>query len=135
MAAFTRTALRISGRFSSAAFLEPMLAWSRFIFIATLTNRCSVSITAKNLMMLAASISPSSRSSESASLLLNSLASRIEQGLPTHGPLGGKVEASGLRSRPLFLCSFALALPFLLSFLQFLFGDSKNLPHYSVEFL
>ncbi len=55
----------------------------------------------------------------SASRSLNSLASRIEQGLPRHGPLGGKAEASGLRKSPLFLCSFSLSFPCLLPFLQF----------------
>src|ERR1022692_3844080 len=80
-----------------------MFRSNRFIFIATLTNRCFASTTVKNLMTLAASISLFARSSESALRLLNSLANRIEQGLPRHGPLDGKAEDGGLRKSPLFL--------------------------------
>jgi len=49
-------ALRTSGLFSSAAFLELMLAWNRFICSVTLTSKCFDSTTAKTLTTLAASI-------------------------------------------------------------------------------
>jgi len=49
------------------------------------------------------------RSWESGLRGINSLGSQIEQGLPRHGPPGGKW-ASGLRSRPLFISCASLGL-------------------------
>ncbi len=47
----------------------------------------------------------------------------------------GKAEDSGLRSRPLFLCSFSFSSPCLLAFLQLFFRDGKNCSHYGVKLL
>src|SRR5664279_2640583 len=100
-------------------------------------SKCFDSITEPrktiHLLTLTASIWPSATSLGSASRLPNSRANPIEQGLPRHGPHGGKAVESGLRSRPLFLCSFLL--PCLLALIQFCTRNCNHLANRLIEFL
>src|SRR5689334_12767564 len=116
-----------------------MWPWSRFIWIDTSPSRYSGLTTAPRgitrLTIRTASILPFARSSVNASPLPNLPASQTEQGLPRHGPLGGKVGGSGLRSRPLFLCPNTLPAPSFLALFQFLFRDRENRPHSLIESL
>jgi len=92
---YTLTALRTSGRFLSAGISEPTLAWNRFIFTVTLTNKCFVSDNRKELDD-AGRFDLAVRQIVGKRITFAQLTGKpIEQELPRHGPLGGKARTAG----------------------------------------